>query len=180
MTGARVRVGLRVAGVVALVILGLVGRAEARATLVGAVPGEGQVLGEPPREVVLEYSEDVEPRMATVSLLDGDGRIVRGTRLERRGPRRLALVLPSLPRESGKYYLKATVASARDYQLTDSLYSFEVRMAGATGPATGPETGRRASRGTSAPLVAALVALVAAGAVAALLAGRGRREAGRS
>lgn len=155
------------------------GVAEARADLVKAVPGEGEVLAEPPREVVLTYSEEVEPRMATVNLLDADGRIVRGTRLERRGPRELALVLPSLPRRSGSYYVKATVASARDFQLTDSLYKFQVRAKGEGAPGTEPAADQGPRQGPVWPW--ALVAAVGVvGAAVAVAVGRGRRDAGRS
>lgn len=167
--------------VVAVALLDMGGAVQARATLVSSEPPEGAVLAEPPRQVLLRYSEDVEARMATVSLLDGRGRIVRGTRLERRGPRELALVLPALPRESADYYVKATVASSRDFELTDTLYKFRVEVAAgtATGGPGGEAVEKEAGRsGSGQGWFLALLVAVAAGAVAVafLARGRGARE----
>ncbi len=175
--GVRAAGGAGLAAVALAALLGG-GVAQAKADLVRAVPAEGAVLTEPPREVVLTYSEEVEARMATVSLLDAQGRIVRGARLERRGPRELALVLPALPRTTGRYYVKATVASARDFQLTDTLYQFQVEAAGGAAAGSGRSPQAPAAKGTAWawPLVGAAVV---GGAAVAFLVGRSRREAGR-
>ncbi|WP_269210476.1 copper resistance CopC family protein [Nocardioides furvisabuli] len=76
--------------------------ANAHTELVDSVPSDGAVLDEVPREVRLQFSEEIEARLSTVNLRASDGAIVT---LELRGgaaPSTLVALLPSSLRPNAR------------------------------------------------------------------------------
>jgi CopC domain len=62
--------------VVVVLALGITSPAKAHAHLVSSVPKAGEGLAQSPPEIVLEYSEDLDPAYTKVELLDTNGQVV--------------------------------------------------------------------------------------------------------
>lgn len=110
-----------------LAVLALAGTAQAHAWIDTTTPADGAVLTEPPAQVRVQYTEPMEPRVTTLTLLDGRGKPVAGTRQTPEGDRNLALVLHLPELAGGKYTVKATTLG-KDGHPTEETISFTVNL----------------------------------------------------
>ncbi len=134
--------------VVALLLaLVFVQRAEAHATLVRSTPSAGATLEAAPKELVLEFSEDLDPGFSTVQLLNSSNQVVNpgpGV-IDPGAPRVLRLALGTLPK--GGYVANWRVRSV-DTHVSQGTVPFGIGVAvttttlipppGAPDPATLP------------------------------------------
>ncbi|MEU9742507.1 copper resistance protein CopC [Micromonospora chersina] len=100
--------------------------AAAHAVLIDSQPANGRTVAAAPRVALLRFSEDISPEFSTASLLDRTGRTVDGTRVaaDRRGPRQLALQLPTLA--PGTYGISWRVLAEDDGHTTGGVVVFTV------------------------------------------------------
>ena len=122
----------RMLALVALVPLGVLlagSPASAHAALRGSVPAAGALLDDPPREVVLTFSERPDPSLSTVQILDEHGRAVTqaNPKAVQGAPLRLRVGLP--PLEEGVYAVSWKALSAVDGHLTTGAFAFGVGVA---------------------------------------------------
>lgn len=103
-----------------LAILGVVVPAAAHSELRSSTPASGSSLDSPPRQVVLTFSEEVDPRYANVTLTAGDGRPhalsqkVEGNRVD-------AEVDGATAKTSGRWSVGYRVVSADGHPITGVL-----------------------------------------------------------
>lgn len=97
--------------------------AQAHSYIESSVPRDGATLDVPPAEVRLTYTEPLEPRVTTLTLVDAQGRTVPGIRQTVEGNRTLILKLP--PLSGGKYTVK-TKTLGRDGHVTEETLQFTV------------------------------------------------------
>ncbi len=118
--------------IVIVMVLWIVSPAGAHANLVRSVPSAGAVLAQSPPEIVLEFSEDLEPAVTKVELLDANGQvIVPGPGIiDPSAPRVLRLKLDALP--DGVYSAVWRVRSAVDGHIMNGSVGFSI---GETSPA---------------------------------------------
>ncbi len=112
--------------IVMLLALGLVIPVKAHASLIRSVPDVGAVLTEPPPEIILEYSEELDAAATQVALYDGIGQVVipgPGV-IDSGNPHILRLQLRSLP--EGVYSAVWRVRSAVDGHVTNGSVGFSV------------------------------------------------------
>lgn len=96
----------------------------AHAALVSAVPGPDEEVAGSPDELVIRFSQDLDPSRTSIEVLDGSGaRVARGGELGS-GPREFRLALPDLT--PGEYEVRWTSFSAEDGELARDTYSFTV------------------------------------------------------
>lgn len=96
----------------------------AHAALVSAVPGPDEEVAGSPDELVIRFSQDLDPSRTSIEVLDGSGaRVARGGELGS-GPREFRLALPDLT--PGEYEVRWTSFSAEDGELARDTYSFAV------------------------------------------------------
>ena len=148
--------------------------AAAHAGLTAAEPAAGADLGASPTSILLSFSEQPEPSLSEVRLLDQGGSVVSTAPVAASPEDPLALELPVAQLPKGLYTVEYDVVSAVDGHSTGGSYSFGVRTD--TGPAA--VSGESDATGASAfevgarwVLVAGLVILL--GALIAGLAGFG-------
>jgi copper transport protein len=144
------------------------GEAGAHAVPVTMDPAPNARLVEPPREVVIRFSERVEARASTLEILDARGqRADRGDAVvDPADPWRYRVGLPSLA--TGAYTVSWRVLSADDGHVTHGAHVFTVGGAAAPGAASGPTL----STGTGwRPLARWMVALGGALLLGAVVAG---------
>lgn len=114
----------------------------AHAALEFATPGPGDEVAGPPEELVLRFSQDLDPSRTSIEVRDAAGtRVARGGELGE-GPREFRLRLPVL--SPGGYEVRWTSFSAEDGELARDAYAFTV--VAATSPTPLPTT-----RATAAP-----------------------------
>ena len=142
-----VRRGISILLAVVLALL-LIAHAEAHATLVRSEPAAGALLTTAPKEVVLEFSERLDPSFSAVRLLDSKNQVVNAGPglIDLVVPRVLRLALTALPKDS--YTAVWKVRSADDGHVTEGTLPFGVGVAvtttalipplGAPDPATLP------------------------------------------
>jgi copper transport protein len=131
-----------------LLSLLLIAPAEAHATLVRSEPPAGALLTTAPKELVLEFSERLDPSFSAVRLLDSKSQVVNAGPggIDPAAPRVLRLPLAELPKDS--YTAVWKVRSADDGHVTEGSVPFGVGVAvtttalipplGAPDPATLP------------------------------------------
>jgi copper transport protein len=130
--GRHRRPGVRWTAVgLAVCVLGLLAAArEARghAVPVTVEPAANAVLPEPPHEVVIRFSERIDPRASTLEVLDARGQRMDhgGATVEPADPWRYRLRLPGLG--TGVYTVAWRVLSADDGHITDGAHVFAVGM----------------------------------------------------
>jgi len=142
-----VRRGISILLAVVLALL-LVAPAEAHATLVRSEPAAGALLTAAPKELVLEFSERLDPSFSAVRLLNSNNQVVNvgpGV-IDPAAPHVLRLALAALPKDS--YTALWKVRSADDGHVTEGSLPFGVGVAvtttalipplGAPDPATLP------------------------------------------
>jgi methionine-rich copper-binding protein CopC len=110
---------------VAIVFALLSSQASAHAFLRTANPGVDSVVSQPPRQVVIEFTEGVEPAFSSIIVQDASGARVDDASVHLAGGRtRLAVGLKSLP--AGKYRVTWR-ATSTDTHKTQGGYSFTVK-----------------------------------------------------
>jgi len=142
-----VRRGISLLLAVVLALL-LIAPAEAHATLVRSEPAAGALLTTAPKELVIEFSERLDPSFSAVRLLDSKAQVVNAGPglIDPAVPRVLRLALTALPKDS--YTAVWKVRSADDGHVTEGTLPFGVGVAvtttalipplGAPDPATLP------------------------------------------
>lgn len=174
------------------------------AELVSATPADGATVASPPAEIVLLFSEDLDPGRSTIRLVDAAGTVIaEGGRVDPgNDARTMRLALPTPP-PPGSYTIRWTSFSTEDDEQARGTTTFTIAAptpppttpatpsaepvpsAGASIMAPSPSTTASptpTSDPTSAPTADALVPIVAALVVLAalgawLLRGRARRSA---
>ena len=123
-----VRRGISILLAVVLALL-LIAHAEAHATLVRSEPAAGALLTTAPKEVVLEFSERLDPSFSAVRLLDSKAQVVNAGPglIDPAVPRVLRLALTALPKDS--YTAVWKVRSADDGHVTEGTLPFGVGVA---------------------------------------------------
>jgi copper transport protein len=118
--------------------------AAAHAVPVMTIPAASAVVAEAPREVVIRFSERVDPRASTLEVLDARGqRVDRGDAVvDLRDPWRYQVSLP--PLAPGPYTVSWRVLSADDGHVTDGAHVFDVGGTGAAASAPARVTPRGA------------------------------------
>lgn len=96
--------------------------ASAHALLVHAEPGAAAVLKSAPREVRLEYSEQLEPSFSSVSVTDAGGRSVEDGAAKAAGAVMTAKLKAVGPGEYRVHWIAVSVDTHR----TEGAYSFTV------------------------------------------------------
>jgi copper transport protein len=105
------------------------GHAEAHANIVQSEPPAGALLQTAPKEIQLEFSEDLDPGFSRVQLLGSEGQVVApgpGV-IDRAAPKVLRLALSDLPNDS--YTALWRVRSAVDGHVTEGNLPFGVGVA---------------------------------------------------
>jgi len=118
---------LRRALLIGAALLGIAaGRGEGHALLRSSVPSDGLRLARPPAAVRLTFTEEPEPRLSVVRVLDSSGRAVhRGRALPEAGdPSTLSVALEALP--NGVYTIAWRTVSRIDGHLTSGALTFGV------------------------------------------------------
>jgi copper transport protein len=141
--------------------------AEAHAVPVTMAPEPNARLDTPPSEIVIRFSERVEPRPSTLEVLDARGRRVDagGAAVEPTDPRRYRVALP--PLAPGAYTIAWRVLSADDGHVTHGAYVFTV----GNGETSGQSAATVQIGGGWRPLARWLVAMGGALLLGALAAG---------
>ncbi len=115
--------------------------AEGHALLLRAVPGNGAVLQQPPSALSLSFTEQPDPALSAVDVLDSTGRpVVHGRPEPVPGqPRTLRVRLGSLG--TGTYTVTWRTISQVDGHVTGGTFAFGIGVAPPPGPAgpRGPE-----------------------------------------
>jgi methionine-rich copper-binding protein CopC len=104
-------------------IAALVTPALAHAFLQHASPGAGAVVASPPKEIVLEFSEPLEPTFSGAAVSDAAGRDVEAARAVIQGGS-MHVALNPLP--AGRYRVVWRAVSV-DTHRTEGSYSFTVK-----------------------------------------------------
>ena len=98
------------------------------AQLVSSVPGAGAILGEPPLEVRLVFSEPIDARFAGLDLQDADGTIIGRSigSVDAADPHVLVASLGALDVHHGTFTVTWRVLSAADGHATSGFVTFGV------------------------------------------------------
>lgn len=100
------------------------GPAAAHAFLKSAVPAVGSTVARAPSEVVIEFTEGVEPRFSTITVQDAQGAPVQTGKPHQAGDEtHLAVALKPLPPGT---YTVVWHATATDTHKTEGKFSFTV------------------------------------------------------
>ncbi|HLN22810.1 MAG TPA: copper resistance CopC family protein [Patescibacteria group bacterium] len=112
------------AGLLALVVGA--GTALAHAELTASTPAKNSVQATPPREVVLEFGEKVEPSFSTVTVTDAAGKRIDAGKVVLDPARPTVLHVPLTGGASGKYVVVWRAVSV-DTHVTRGRFGFEVK-----------------------------------------------------
>ncbi|HET6597117.1 MAG TPA: CopD family protein [Anaerolineales bacterium] len=117
--------------IVVLISLGIASPVKAHASLVRSVPQSGEVLTESPPEIVLEFTEEIDPGVAKVELFDAGGQLIAAGPgvVDPNAPRVLQLEVDPLP--DGAYSAVWRVRSAVDGHITNGAVGFSIGEASA-------------------------------------------------
>jgi copper resistance protein C len=100
------------------------GTASAHAFLKTATPAVGSEVKQPPSEVVIDFTEGVEPKFSTISVQDGSGADVDAGGVHLKGGN-THLAVPLKPLKPGTYKV-SWHATATDTHKTEGNYTFTV------------------------------------------------------
>ena len=118
------------------------------AAFVSATPGPGDVVTQPVTELILTFSQNLDPSRTSVELRDPSGaRVARGG--EQTGKREWRLPVPALA--PGTYQVRWTTFSAEDGELARDRYSFTVEAAAEPSPTPTPQPPSAAPSATTSP-----------------------------
>jgi copper resistance protein C len=106
-----------------LSLASLAAPAGAHAFLEHATPGAGATLRAAPKSVLLVFSDDLEPGLSGVQLVDASGRSVATGRVMIAGN---CLMVPLRPLGPGKYRVEWHAVSLDDHR-TEGAYEFVIR-----------------------------------------------------
>lgn len=136
----------------AVLALLLIRSAEAHASLVRSIPTAGALLETAPNELVLEFSEELDPSFSTVQLINGTNQVVDAGPgvIDPAAPRVLRLALGELPKDS--YIVVWKVRSAVDAHITRGSVPFGVGVAVTTTSLIPPPGAPDPARALPAPL----------------------------
>ena len=115
------------AGCIALILwLATPATTFAHASILRSVPATGAVLESAPAEVVLEFTEEVEPSSVHLQLLSAAGDVLSPEPpvIDPAAPKTMRLTLP--PLENGAYSLYWRVQSQVDWHITNGTIAFAV------------------------------------------------------
>jgi copper transport protein len=154
---------------VLLVLLTLPRAAEAHANLIHSTPAAGALLDAAPEELVLEYTEDLDPGFTRVQLFNSKNQVIEPGpgAIDPAAPKVLRLALGELPKDS--YTAIYRVRSAVDGHVSEGSVPFGVGVAATTGsliPAPGtpdPATEAPPPLDTAARWLSLLLAALALG-----------------
>ncbi len=124
------------------------GPASAHASLLGATPAPGSVIGTSPTEVVVTFSEPVSPVAGRVQVLDPDGRRISGEPSATGATLRIPVRRAGRP--LGTYLVSYRVVSADSHPIGGAL-TFSVGAPSATPPEPG-EAGTHRSVALAVPV----------------------------
>ena len=114
-----------VAALTVLTLLGTVSAASAHAQLVASVPGAGERLESAPTQVVLVFSERLDPLGTDIDVLDDAGKLIAsGGQIDPSDPRTMTIALPALA--DGLYSVNWRSLSADDGHNTQGFFNFGV------------------------------------------------------
>ena len=115
----------RIIFVFILVLLGASARLEAHAFLKAAEPGVGSTIQTSPSEVRIQFTENIEPALSSIQILDASGKEVdkRDLHLDRSDQALLHVSLPRLG--AGTYKVVWRVVSA-DTHATSGSFTFRI------------------------------------------------------
>lgn len=144
---ARPRVRRGLALLAGLMLLGLSGilaspPAQAHALLAASSPADGATVDKSPSEVLLTFTEPLDPVLTVVHVLDASGARVEVGRTEIPGlPTRARVPLPRLP--DGTYTVTWRTTSMRDGHTTAGTVAFGVGVPAAAAGTSGGHSGVR-------------------------------------
>jgi copper resistance protein C len=146
-----------------LAILGVVTPAAAHSELRSSTPASGASLDSPPRQVVLTFSDEVDPRYANLTLAVGGGR-PHALRQKVEGNRVAAELDGDSAKASGRWSVGYRVVSADGHPITGVL-SFTVKQPTPTPstPISASPSPLQPSSTARAPTSSATAAVAAAG-----------------
>ena len=117
---------MRLAILLMLTMCGTASPARAHALLERALPSVGSEIAEPPRQIVLTFTEAVEPLFSTIELRDpGKSVVPTGKPLSPPGNNRQLVV--DLPALAGGEYTVIWHATSVDTHKTEGSYRFTIR-----------------------------------------------------
>ena len=126
----------RAAAAAALLLMVYSASAYAHAAFVSGIPGPGDEVSGPPDELVISFSQDLDPSRTSLEVRDATGTsLARGGELGN-GPREFRLALPELA--PGAYEVRWTSFSAEDGELARDSYTFTVVAAPSPSPSPSP------------------------------------------
>ncbi|HEY3247783.1 MAG TPA: copper resistance protein CopC [bacterium] len=131
----------RIIAVAALLIAGIGVAAPVVAghgVLEGASPPANASLRTAPRELLLSFSEAVDPTFVSVTVVDRDGRRVSGS--ARVSPDGLRMTVALQPLPTGVYTVRWRVLSAVDGHTTSGFYAFAIGVGAPGGASAGGES----------------------------------------
>ena len=109
-----------------LALAACAGTALAHAELTASLPAKDSVQTQPPREVVLEFGEKVEPSFSTVSVADAAGKRVDTGKVSLDPLRPTVLHVPLAGVAPGKYVVIWRAVSV-DTHVSKGRFGFEVQ-----------------------------------------------------
>ena len=115
-------------GVLCLTIAGLAlcaGQASAHAFLKTAIPAVGSTVQQPPTQVVIDFSEGVEPKFSTITVQDASGAAMGAGDVKLQGDN-THLALGLKPLQAGTYKV-IWHATAVDTHKTEGNFTFTVK-----------------------------------------------------
>ncbi len=132
----------------------LIAPASAHAALQSATPGPGDEVPGSPVELVLRFTQDLDPSRTSLDVRDAVGAsVARGGELGE-GPREFRLSVPALL--PGEYEVRWTTYSAEDGELARDVYTFTVVAVASPSPSpTARTTPAPSPSATPAPTLAA-------------------------
>lgn len=114
----------RAAAVAALLLFAHAQSVLAHAAFVSGSPGPGDELVGSPAELVIAFSQDLDPSRTSLEVRDAGGAVVARGGEPGDGPREFRLALPELA--PGAYEVRWTSFSAEDGELARDTYTFTV------------------------------------------------------
>ncbi len=117
---------MRLAILLVLAMWTMASPASAHALLERALPSVGSEITGPPRQIVLTFTEGVEPLFSTIELHGAGGSVVPTSKPQSASGnnRQLAIDLPALP---GGEYMVIWHATSVDTHKTEGSYRFTIR-----------------------------------------------------
>jgi len=146
MTPSRPRRVVAALAVLAVVLLLAPGAVLAHAELDTATPADKATVP-PPTEVVMTFTENLDPTKSSIKLADAGGQIVaEGSSVDSGNTKTMRLIVPDLA--AGAYTVRWISASAEDGDLDHGTTSFTVTAPSAA-PSVAPSAGASAAPSTA-------------------------------